>query len=140
MGGIIYSHIKVGGYNSKEFTEWLEGLLLVMNPYPEVNSVLVIDNCHIHHVEGVEERCAQQSVSPIFCRLIKILILNSGVKLIYLPPYSTDLNPIEECFSYIKHRICRNGQEFRDIVEGGNKAAPYLFLYAALDTVTDTSS
>ena len=39
---------------------WLEGLLEVMNPYPAPNSVLILDNCRIHHVEGVEELCAQR--------------------------------------------------------------------------------
>lgn len=57
IGGIIYSHIKMGGYNGDQFIEWLEGLLQIMNPYPAPNSVLILDNCRIHHVEGVEELC-----------------------------------------------------------------------------------
>lgn len=32
----------------------------------------------------------------------------TGVRLEYLPPYSPDLNPIEEAFSKIKHWICRH--------------------------------
>ncbi|KAJ7230136.1 hypothetical protein GGX14DRAFT_315442, partial [Mycena pura] len=55
--GIIYSHIKEGGYNGDQFLLWLDGLLEVMNHYPQKHSVLVLDNCRIHHVEGVEERC-----------------------------------------------------------------------------------
>ena len=66
--------------------------------------------------------------------------VGSGVKLVYLPPYSPDLNPIEECFSFIKQYIRRRGQEFRDCVEGGDKAKPYLYLYAALDKVTPMAS
>jgi len=53
--------------------------------------------------------------------------------LIYLPPYSPDFNPIEECFCFVKHYIQCHGQEFQDIVENGDKAGPFLFLYAALD-------
>lgn len=64
----------------------------------------------------------------------------SRVKLVYLPPYSPDLNPIEECFSYVKAYIRRRGHEFRDIVEQGDVAAPYLFLYEALETVTPAAS
>jgi hypothetical protein len=56
--GIIFSHIKVGGYNGDQFLLWLEDLLKVMNPYPAKHSILVLDNCRIHHVEGVEEMCA----------------------------------------------------------------------------------
>ncbi|KAF8218717.1 hypothetical protein L208DRAFT_1348161, partial [Tricholoma matsutake] len=55
--GIIYSHIKTGSYNGEQLLDWLEGLLEVMNPYPAHHSVLILDNCHIHHVEGVEEMC-----------------------------------------------------------------------------------
>jgi hypothetical protein len=58
VDGIIYSHIKLGGYNGDQFIQYLEGLLSVMNPYPAPRSVLVLDNCSIHHVEGVEELCA----------------------------------------------------------------------------------
>ncbi|KAJ7351609.1 hypothetical protein DFH08DRAFT_653313, partial [Mycena albidolilacea] len=57
LDGIIYSHIKTGGYNGDQFLLWLEGLLQVMNPYPAKNSDLVLDNCRIHKVEGVEEMC-----------------------------------------------------------------------------------
>ncbi|KAJ3978476.1 hypothetical protein F5890DRAFT_1375534, partial [Lentinula detonsa] len=55
--GIIYSHVKLGGYSGEEFLTWLHGLLDVMNPYPGPHSVLILDNCRIHHVEGVEELC-----------------------------------------------------------------------------------
>ena len=55
--GIIYSHIKIGSYKGDEFLEYLDDLTARMNPYPGPHSVLVIDNCRIHHVEGVEEIC-----------------------------------------------------------------------------------
>ena len=60
VDGIIYSHIKEGSYNGDQFMEWLDGLLHVMNPYPARHSVLILDNCRIHHVEGVEERCEER--------------------------------------------------------------------------------
>jgi hypothetical protein len=49
--------LTMGGYNGDQFIEWLEGLLQIMNPYPAPNSVLILDNYRIHHVEGVEELC-----------------------------------------------------------------------------------
>jgi hypothetical protein len=55
---------------------------------------------------------------------------------VYLPPYSPDLNPIEESFSFIKHYIRRHGEAFHMIVETGDPVNPYLFLYEALDQVT----
>ncbi|KAF8236348.1 hypothetical protein L208DRAFT_1252247 [Tricholoma matsutake] len=60
ISGIIYSHIKMGSYNGEQFLDWLEGLLQVMNPYPALHSVLILNNCRIHHVEGVAEMCEEQ--------------------------------------------------------------------------------
>ncbi|KAL6303493.1 hypothetical protein BKA93DRAFT_715925, partial [Sparassis latifolia] len=57
LDGIIFSHIKVGGYNGEQFIEYIQGLLEVMNPYPGPQSMLVMDNCRIHHVVSVEELC-----------------------------------------------------------------------------------
>ncbi|KIK01714.1 hypothetical protein K443DRAFT_98091, partial [Laccaria amethystina LaAM-08-1] len=103
-----------GSYNGDEFLQWLEGLLVIMNPYPAPLSVLILDNCHIHHIEGVAEMCKERYYL-----------------LVYLPPYSPDLNPIEECFSFIKHYI-------RHAVELGDDAAPFTFLYGALNEVTES--
>jgi hypothetical protein len=108
--GIIYC---------EAFLRWLEGLLDHMNPYPAPHSILVLDNCRIHHVPGVAEMCAAK-----------------GIRLVYLPPYSPDLNPIEECFSFVKSYIRRHGLHFRTMVEVGNRAGPYQFLYEALASVT----
>jgi hypothetical protein len=62
VDGLIYSHIKVGGYNGEEFLEYIDGLMDHMNPYPALRSILVIDNCRIHHVFGVEELCEARYV------------------------------------------------------------------------------
>src|ERR1700683_1523345 len=82
VDGLIYSHIKVGGYNGAEFLEYLFGLTAQMNLYPAPCSVLVIDNCRIHHVFGVEELCATQYV-PSLLKLLSALIVScccSGIK------------------------------------------------------------
>ena len=121
--------------------KYLEGLMGQMNPYPAPHSVLVINNCQIHHVFGVEELCeAQWVISPSPPQFHSNARLSSGIKLIYLPPYPPDYNPIEECFSYIKAYIRRHGYLFWDIVESGDKAAPFYFLYGALDKVTAAAS
>jgi hypothetical protein len=57
VDGIFYSQIKIGSYKGDEFLEYLNDLTTRMNPYPGPCSVLVIDKCLIHHVEGVEELC-----------------------------------------------------------------------------------
>ena len=49
-----------GSYDGKKFVWFMDELMNVMNPYPGIgkNSVLVMDNCWIHHVPEVEEVCA----------------------------------------------------------------------------------
>jgi len=57
-----------------------------MNPYPQKNSVLVVDNAVIHH----DDKMVQ---------LMKDVV---GCQVLFLPPYSPDYNPIELSFSFIK--------------------------------------
>ena len=45
---------------------------------------------------------------------IKELCENAGVKLVYLSPYSPDLNPIEELFSQLKAFVRRHWHKQRD--------------------------
>ena len=60
MDGIIFQHITRGSFNGDTFQEYLAGLLKVMSPYPGKNSVLVMDNCVIHHVDGVTQMCLER--------------------------------------------------------------------------------
>jgi DDE superfamily endonuclease len=55
-------------------------------------------------------------VGTLFFRCLYVLII-LGVRIEYLPPYSPDLNPIEEAFSKIKHFI-RCHQEYYTATEG----------------------
>ena len=52
------------------------------------HSVVILDNCAIHHVEGIVD-----------------MIQEVGALVIFLPPYSPDYNPIEEAFSDVKQRL-----------------------------------
>jgi hypothetical protein len=56
----------------------------------------------------------------------------TGVHIEYLPPYSPDLNPIEEAFSKIKAFIHRNN----DIFLSGSFNDIIYDMYFALDIVT----
>lgn len=91
----------------------------------EPSSVLIIDNCQIHHRKEVQQLCEEH-----------------GVLLKYLPPYSPDLNPIEECFSFMKGYIRQHGEHFREAFEGCREQPelPYTSLYDALDQVTPEQS
>lgn len=63
--GIFYSTIKLGAYDGDSFLAFLEGLLEHMNPYPAPCSVLVMDNCAIHHVPGVRELCVKRYTTTV---------------------------------------------------------------------------
>jgi len=56
-----------------------------------------MDNASFHCSEQIEQICS-----------------NAGVKLVYLPPYSPDLNPIEEFFSELKAFIKRNWSRYEE--------------------------
>lgn len=82
------------------------------NPYPGPRSVLVLDNCNIHHAEEIRELVEDQAGEFLLCKfppnnIILTVLLLPGCKLIFLPPYSPDLNPIEQAFSAIKSYLRR---------------------------------
>jgi transposase len=58
------------------------------------------------------------------------LTISAGARLIYLPPYSPDFNPIEEAFSFIKAWIRRHSSEIE-----GKEGLPWL-IYRATQAVT----
>jgi hypothetical protein len=60
LDGIIYSKIIEDSFDGPAFCAYLEVLMMHMNPYPEKHSVLVMDNCAIHHVNEVEEICSER--------------------------------------------------------------------------------
>ena len=88
VSGILDVKTVQGTSNGETFYDFVQTHLLPhLMPYNGVNphSVVVLDNCAIHHVA---------EVTAIFEEV--------GVLLHFLPPYSPDLNPIEEAFSKLK--------------------------------------
>jgi transposase len=59
--------------------------------------MLVMDNASFYHIGHIEQMCAEV-----------------GVKLMYLPPYSLDLNPMEEFFVELNAFIKRQWHEYED--------------------------
>ena len=76
---------KKGAWNRDTFKAFLcDGLLPVL----ERGSVIVLDNARFH--QGGQ---------------IHALVEKAGCSLLYLPPYSPDLNPIELAWSYLKNLV-----------------------------------
>lgn len=85
LDGILHLEVLENAITGNDFLRFVQGLLPRMNRWPLPNSVLVVDNASIHKVAGVQE-----------------LVEEYGARLLYLPPYSPDFNPIELAFSTIK--------------------------------------
>jgi len=73
-----------------------------------------MDNASFHHTERIEQMCYE-----------------AGVKLVYLPPYSPHLNPIEEFFAELKAFLGRNWQ----VYEVNPAQGSYRFLEWCIDVV-----
>ena len=69
-------------------------------------SVMIMDNCSIHHVNKV-----------------KLLIDKAGILLFFLPPYNPDYNPIEFAFSSVKSYL----KDHDDLLQSVND--PILRIY-----------
>lgn len=67
------------------FLGFLVGRVL---PQMHPGQVVIMDNPHIHRIDGVRE-----------------VIEKAGCRLLYLPTYSPELNPIEECWSKVKSEL-----------------------------------
>ena len=89
--GLVTYDLVHGSVNGERFLQFLQGKLIPeMLPYDGENpySILVMDNCTIHYVQPVLDTLKQM-----------------GILVLFLPPYSPDMNPIEEMFSYIKYYL-----------------------------------
>jgi transposase len=89
------------------------------SPYPGPLSVLVMDNATIHHGDEILELADRFGASSGPQSLVFDIDSLSGVRIEYLPPYSPDLNPIEEAFSKIKAFIRRNNDLFQAYEDDG---------------------
>ena len=93
INGILDAKIVHETSDGETFYDFiLTHLLPFLMPFNGMNphSVVVLDNCSIHHYTEV------------------VATLNEiGVLVHFLPPYSPDLNPIEEAFSKVKTLLKR---------------------------------
>ena len=86
--GVVAVDIITETVSGKEFFDFLRGTLIPnMMTYNGTNahSIIIMDNCSVHHIAEVRD-----------------LLHQAGILVLFLPPYSPDLNPAEEAFSYVK--------------------------------------
>jgi transposase len=100
--GILLSRIFQGPTDGPMFEDFIEQLLHYCGRFPEPKSILVMDNISFHRSEWIKQMCEA-----------------AGVKVIYLPPYSPRLNPIEEFFAELKAFIKKYWKVYEENPEQG---------------------
>ena len=80
--GLVAPWVIGGAMDGAAFRTYVEQVLV---PELRKDDVVVMDNLPAHKVAGVRE-----------------VIRAAGASILYLPPYSPDLNPIEQVFAKIK--------------------------------------
>ena len=87
--GMVATTSKLGAMTRADVERFLHADLL---PRLLPGSVLVLDNASIHKGGRIEG-----------------LVFQSGCRVLYLPPYSPDLNPIELAWAFVKGRVRQCG-------------------------------
>jgi transposase len=126
LDGVIDIRIIEGSFSGNVFNEFIMGLLEEMDPYPARNSVIVMDNAAIHKTNNIHEHVQSQYVFLIPSYYLLTMFRNSGMRILYLLPYSPDFNPIEEAFSSLKRHIQHNDLLFRDALKSLDTATSAL--------------
>ena len=86
LNGVLEFELREGAYNSELFIDFINRKLInyfALNP----QKILIMDNAKFHHSREVLNFLHEKRISYKF-----------------LPPYSPQLNPIEEFFSLLKSR------------------------------------
>lgn len=114
--GLLGVELVTGTVNGDKFFDFIRGTLIPnMNAFDgsSSKSIIVMDNCSIHHVPKVIE-----------------LLEDAGIVILFLPPYSPDLNPIEETFSSVKYFL----QDHDEILQATDD--PKIIIQSAFDNIT----
>jgi transposase len=85
LDGLMATMSIVGSVNTDVFLFYIQEILM---PQLWVGAIIVMDNLPVHHATVVRE--AIEAV---------------GAKIVFLPPYSPDLSPIELCWSKLKQLL-----------------------------------
>ena len=118
LDSILHLEVVENAVTGTAFRCFVEGLLPRMNKWLLPNSVLVVNNASIHKVAGIRK-----------------LVEEHGMRLMFLPSYSPDLNPIELSFSSIKVWLCANRDQVNWEMESKNGTV-YNALWQAVHSVT----
>lgn len=100
---MLFAPFLFEGYSNKAVYEtYVERVLA---PALRKGQVVIIDNASFHKSQKVID-------------LIEVV----GCRVIFLPPYSPDFNPIEHFWTAVKNRIRKTAEEVKDFYEGAIQA------------------
>ncbi len=85
IDGLIATLSVVGSVNPDVFLFYVQEILI---PQLWIGAIVLMDNLPVHHAHVIREAIAAV-----------------GAKLVFLPPYSPDLSPIELCWSKLKQLL-----------------------------------
>ena len=88
VNGFLSYKLKKGAWDSESFCSFVKETLAPALIGTVSSPVLVMDNCPFHKSLAVADELSRNNISVVF-----------------LPPYSPQLNPIEEFFSMIKRNF-----------------------------------
>jgi len=97
VNGIIAAMTMEGAIDKEAFQVYVNQVLV---PQLHPGQVVIMDNLAVHKVKGIREA-----------------IESRGAQLLYLPPYSPDLSPIEECWSKLKQWLRAQGKRDKESLE-----------------------
>lgn len=86
-----------GNTDTNIFNQWIESFLI---PELQPNQVVIMDNAAFHKSQRTAD-----------------LIKSVNCKLLYLPPYSPDFNPIEQKWGHVKNEVKKIRNQFENFSE-----------------------
>ena len=85
LDGLLAPHLFEGAMNTERFLSYLDEKLIPALQEQKPGAVVVLDNLKPHKAAALRETLEA-----------------AGLRLLYLPPYSPDLTPIEQAWSKVK--------------------------------------
>ena len=82
-----------GNTDTEVFNQWIEEFLI---PELKPNQTIILDNATFHKSPQTQQ-----------------LIESAQCNILYLPPYSPDLNPIEQKWSHVKSKVKKIRDKYR---------------------------